>query len=195
MAQSRARSEFADIAGIGDDPAADGDGSAEMDIEEGEGQYVDFSDVDENASEYPVYPRGIYSAELVEMEYGKSQRSGNNMWTTIWEFDVPEDVATKAGQKDLNVRPRAWVHLTFTDAGQSRVKKALIAMKCEDDANLRLLKGRFDPQKVADESLLLGATARLRMDIRRYEGKNRNNVREILPPLAGSGTKSSFGNL
>jgi hypothetical protein len=164
--------------------------SAEVEYEGGEGMLVDLSGTDENMT-YPVQPRGIYDAELMEMDYGQSQRSGNNMWTTIWEL-LDDRLVNDRGQ-----RPRQYLHLTFTEGGLPRVKRFLARVKVpgeHEGVNLKMLTTRFDPQKVADDGILLGARARLRVDIRRYEGQNRNNVRDILPP-SESGGGMSFGNL
>jgi hypothetical protein len=202
MAQTRATrssggggefAEFAGTAGAANSAIEDDDNSAGMEIEEGEGEFVDLSNTDDSAPQYPVYPRGLYEAEMVEMEYGQSQRSGNNMWTTQWELDIPENVQPIKGKKDPDRRPRQWLHLTFTDGGMTRVKRALAAMKCEDDANLALLKGKFKPQQVADEGLLIGARARLRIDTRKFEGQLRNNVRELLPPGQGGQATGGIG--
>jgi hypothetical protein len=172
-----------------------GDSSAEMEYEEGEGLLVDLSGTTED-TRYPVIPRGIYDAELLEMEYGRSQRSNNPMWTTIWEL-TSDKLANKDGQQ-----PRVWLHLTFSDGGLPRVKRALARMKCDDDFNKTLLEGKFDPQRVADEGRMIGARARLRIDVRRYEGQNRNQVRDVLPPAEGGmpgegqgGSGGSFGRL
>src|SRR5690242_14050852 len=91
--------------------------SAGVESEEGEGQLVDLSGYDENASQYPTLARGKYDAELIEMEYGQSQRSGNNMWTTIWEVLDPK-LADKNGKQ-----PRLYFHLTFTEGGLPRIKR------------------------------------------------------------------------
>ncbi len=174
------RSEFEGFEG------GDPDESAEIELEEGEG-LVDLSSTDDSGADYPVTPRGIYEAELLEMEYGRSQRSNNRMWTTVWEL-------TEEKLQDAKGRaPRQWLHLTFNEGGMPRVKRFLARIKCDDDANLALLNGKFDPQKVADEGILIGARAKLKVGIRRYEGKNRNNVMEVLPP-GGEGASTSGGN-
>lgn len=182
---AKAQNQFDEI----EQDGRDEDESAGIEIEDGDGMVVDLSQTDENVK-YPVIPKGIYDAELVELEYGRSQRSNNPMWTTIWEL-TDEKVANDKGQQ-----PRMWMHLTFNEGGMPRVKRALARMKCEDGYNLELLEKKWNPAKVADEGRLIGATARLRIDIRRYEGQNRNNVREILPPAGGSaGGSSGFANL
>jgi hypothetical protein len=163
------------------------DDSAEMQFEQGEGLVIDLSSTDENIK-YPVHPKGVYDAEMTEMDYTRSQSSNSPMWVTIWEL-TDEKLADERGRQ-----PRVWLHLTFNEGGLPRVKRALARMETEDGYNKELLSGPFDPQKVADEGRLIGARARLRIDIRRYEGQNRNNVREVLAPAA-SGGGSAFGRL
>jgi hypothetical protein len=117
------------------------------------------------------------------------------MWTTIWELDS-EEFADEKGN-----RSRQWMHLTFTDGGLPRIKRFLTRVGGDDELvsyARSLLTTKFDPQAVADEGKLIGARARLRIDIRRYEGQNRNNVREILPPGAdqsGAAAKGAFANV
>ena len=171
-----------------DDEGAE-DESAGVDYEDGEGMVVDLSGTSETI-DYPVTPRGIYDAELVELEYGRSQRSNNPMWTTIWELTDEKLTNEKTGNQ-----PRMWMHLTFNEGGMPRVKRFLSRIQgVESDYNKQLLSGPFNPQKVADEGKLIGARARLRVTIRRYEGKNRNSVQEVLPPSEGENA-GSFSRL
>jgi len=141
--------------------------------EDGEGLVVNLDGVSEEGN-FPVMPRGIYSANLYELTYGLSQSKGNPMWTWIWEVE-------NHPEPDYNGR-RFYYHTTFTDQGRSRVKRALIRIKCQDDYNKVLLNTSFKPEDVALEGKLLGAKARLRVDVRPYQGKKSNNVRDILPP-------------
>jgi hypothetical protein len=188
MAQSKRQenNEFSSFEGGSQGAEGEGDDSAEVEYEAGEGMLVDLSDTSDTIT-YPVHPRGIYDAEIFSMEYGQSQRSGNNMWTVVWELTDP-----KLAVNDK--QPRQWLHLTFDGGGLPRVKRFLANIKTHDGFNLHLLKGKFDPEKIADEGKLLGAKARLRLDIRRYQGQNRNNVRDVLPP-AGAAGGTGFANL
>lgn len=183
-----ARSRFAEESAGVDSGAGDDEESAGVEMEDGKG-LVDLSTTDESAADYPVIKRGIYDAELIEMEYGRSQRSNNRMWTTVWEL-TDESLQDAKGNA-----PRMWLHLTFNEGGMPRVKRFLARIKCDDDANLKLVNAKFDPSAVADEGTLIGAKARLRLTIRRYEGKNRNSVQEVLPPASGSGGSSGFAGI
>jgi hypothetical protein len=189
MAQARRSSGFDSFEDPGINPGASpGDDSAEVEYEEGDGMVVDLSDTSDKI-EYPVLPRGIYDAELVTMEYTQSQRSGNNMWACQVELTDPALL-----EKNNGKAPKLYHHLVFTEGGMPRVKQFLMRIKCDDDANLALLKGKFNAQTIADEGTLLGARMRVKVDIRRYQGSNRNNVKDILPPANKAGGEG-FANL
>jgi len=138
----------------------------EGDEDDVEGLVVDLSGVDENTGEYAPIPRGIYPVVLHDLTYDISQRSGNPMWTWVWEVEEGEYQGR-----------RLWYHTTFTPEGIPRVKQAL---KCIGAAHL--LQGQFKPADIAAEGELLGSRARVRVDVRTYEGQKRNNVRAIMPP-------------
>lgn len=129
-----------------------------------EGLVVDMTDVDEDV-QYENVPRGIYPVVLQDLEFGFSQRSGNPMWTWVWEVE--------GGDYDGR---RFWFHTTFNEGGIPRCKRTLARIGSE------LAEQSFKPEKVALSGVLLGSKARARVDIRPYKGKPRNNVRDILPP-------------
>jgi hypothetical protein len=156
-----------------------------MGTEEGEGIVVDLSDVGDG--KYSPVPRGIYPVTVVTLDYGLSQRSQNPMWTWVWEVEEGHE---HAGRK-------FFYHTVFNEGGMPRVKRTLARIKADGDAQARLLSGPFNPQAVADEGILLGARARIRIDIRRYEGQNRNDVRDVLPPAdqIGGGMTAGFAGV
>jgi len=135
--------------------------------EEGEAVVVDLSGVDADAG-FEVIPRGIYPVTIAALEFGMSQRSGKPMWTCELEIEDGE----YAGRT-------LYHHISFSEKALPRTKKTISRIAPE------LLEGPFSPEEVADESTLLGRRARARVDIRRYEGENRNNVRELLEPEDG----------
>jgi hypothetical protein len=137
---------------------------------------IDLSGVDENADAFPVIPRGIYPAVVDEVVYGMSVSSGNPMWT--WKFELSE--GDYAGRK-------LFFHTPFVENMMPRLKKVLSRIAPE------LLNGPFNPEQIANESILVGKECRIRLDIKMYEGKNRNNVRDVLPPDSGTGEASFLG--
>jgi hypothetical protein len=149
------------------DGPADANDAAMFDGDAEEGFTVDLSDTDENASGFVAIPRGMYPAIIDDCTYGLSQRSGNPMWTIVWEIESGEF----AGRK-------LFFHLPFTPNMKPRVKKFLARVAPE------LANVPFNPKSVAEEGLLIGKRGKLRVDVRKYEGENRNNVRDVLPPEA-----------
>jgi hypothetical protein len=132
---------------------------------------IDLSSVPDE-QERPVVPRGIYDATVDDVTYGFSQSSGNPMWT--WVFELAASAGEHAGRK-------MFFHTPFVEVMMPRVKKVVSRVAPE------LLQGPFDPEKIANDGVLVGKACRIRLDIKPYEGKPRNNVRDVLPAEEGAG--------
>jgi hypothetical protein len=64
-----------------------------------------------------------------------------------------------------------------------RVKKFLARIQTDVPEYVQeLLSTNFKPKQVAEEGKLLGAKFRIKVDIKPYEGKPSNNVRDVFPP-------------
>ena len=137
-----------------------------------EGLIVDLSGVDENG-DFPVMPRGVYPTTVESCTYEISQSGGNPMWSLILEVNEGE----YQGQK-------LFTHIVFSEKALPRAKKAIMILKSE------LLDGPFNPEEQAEE--LVGIDCAARVDIKKYEGKDRNNVKAILPASAAGGSSESF---
>lgn len=135
---------------------------------------IDMSGVDENAGGFQVIPRGTYDAIVDDVVHGVSQRSGNKMWTWTLEVTTPEF----AGRK-------LFFHSVLTPEQLPRLKKILTRIAPE------LLEGPFNAREIAEQGVLSGKQLRVRVDVRKYEGQDRNNVKDILPPSDDNG-ESSF---
>jgi len=142
-----------------------------------DGFVVDFTDVGDQAA-FAAVPRGLYDANVDELTFGMSQSSGNPMWT--WKFEI--ESGEHKGRKLFH-------HSVFTGASLPRTKKTLAAV-CPDI----LAQGRFDAKQVADSGVMLGRRCRIRIDIKKYEGTDRNNVRDVLPPNAEDGGAGGAGS-
>lgn len=127
------------------------------------GLIIDLSTVGDE-QELQVIPRGLYNATVDDLTFGHSQNSGNPMWT--WKFEISD--GEFAGRK-------VFFHTPFVESMMPRTKKVISRVAPE------LLNGPFDPEKVANEGSLIGKTCKVRLDIKPYEGKQRNNVRDVLP--------------
>jgi hypothetical protein len=156
-----------------------------METEDGDGIVVDLSGVNETGN-FPVIPRGIYSAEVDSLEYDTAKSSGNKMWT--WKFKIND-----GGEFDGRT---FFYHTVFSEGGMPRVKRTLARLKDAGENTgyaKSLLGGPFSPSRVADEGRLLLATCRIRVDIKPYEGQKRNNIKDVLSPLEdGSGGAGGF---
>jgi hypothetical protein len=135
-----------------------------MSVEDGndDAALVDLSGVGDSAG-FECLPRGLYEVLVDECTYGNSQRSGNPMWT--WVFEVAD--GDYAGRK-------LFYHTPFMESTMPRVKKIVGILAPE------LLATKFNPQQLADENFFVGKRCRARVDVRKYEGENRNNVRDVL---------------
>lgn len=140
-----------------------------------EGFVIDLSQDDENKAGFPILPRGMYPAIVDDCTFSLSQNSGNPMWTLVFEIESGDF----AGQKQF-------FHLPFTPKMRSRIKRFLVRVAPE------LANAPFDPKEVADSGQLVGKRAQLRIDIREYNKKDRNNVRDVLPPSDDTGAGSNF---
>lgn len=151
----------------GADPAQDA--GAEVDAD---GFVVDFSEVPDQAG-FAAIPRGIYEAQVDDCTFGMSQASGNPMWT--FKFEVTD------GE---HARRKLFFHAVFAATSMPRTKKLLAVLAPE------LLTQKFSPAAIADGGILLGRQCRIRVDIRKYQGEDRNNVRDVLPATEGGASSA-----
>lgn len=127
---------------------------------EAEGLVVDLNSVED--ATFEVLPRAMYLCEVDSLEFTYSQNSGNPMWT--WTLAVAE--GEFEGRK-------LFFHTVFAGNGLPRTKQVISRVAPE------LMEGPFDPQQVADEGTLIGRKVKARVDVRPYEGQQRNNVRDL----------------
>ncbi len=129
---------------------------------------IDLSGIDEDEG-FETRPRGKYPVEVIEAEFKYSQNSGKPMWELTLEV---EDGHEHEGA-------RFWFYVSFSEKALPRAKKTIAAIYPE-----LLEAGPFDPEAVADEGVLVGLRATAQVVVRRYDGANRNSVRELLAPAA-----------
>ncbi len=138
--------------------------------DEGGAFVVDMSGVSEKG-DFPLLPRGIYNCITESVEFGYSNASGNPMWT--WNLVVQEGEYADS---------KLWYYTAFTEKTMSQVKRALLAVGQTD-----LAESTFDPEEVASQGTLDNLALRARVDIKKYEGEDRNNVKSLLPAGEGAG--------
>jgi len=148
-----------------DDEVSDDFGDQEMDLSE---------------AKIPVFQpltRGIYPAEVIDIEYGLAKTS--NKPKLSWRFGVEvEDPDTGK----VHVR-QIFMDTSLIPEQQGRVKAYIRTVKPDYDLK------HFIPRNVGEE--LKGYPVRLRLDIGKPYGtppKRRNEVKELLPAeeLAGA---------
>lgn len=150
--------DFFDGGGDGGDDDGGGGGDDEI---------LDLSDVDENAG-FELVPAGVHDAIVADAEFGESQRSGKKMIT--WTFELTGSNEKVAG-KTLK-----YYTVTETANGMARLKKMLV--RIAPNLNMKTFRPGVTPQE------LIGNACRLKIQTRRYQGENRNDVKDVLPPAA-----------
>jgi hypothetical protein len=157
----------APVEAVAADQAAQAEGGAA-------GLVIDLSQVGEE-KEFAVIPRGVYDAQVDDVTFSHSQASGNPMWT--WKLELLDSAGEFAGRK-------VFFHSPFIEVMMPRVKKIISRVAPE------LLNGPFNPEEVANSGVLVGKPCKVRLDISMYEGKRRNNVKDILQAVAAGGEAS-----
>ena len=152
-------------------PEAKEEGFEGVDIGGGDqtsGLMVDLNEVEDQAFE--CAPRGMYNCVVDELAFEYSQASGNPMWS--WRLEVED------GE---HIGKKFFFHTVFAGKGLPRTKKTLKAVKPD------LFDAPFDPETIAANGDMIGLRVRARVDIRKYEGEDRNNVKDLYAAEEGSG--------
>jgi len=148
---------------------------AEVEIEsgaEGETFVVDLDNVDENA-QYALLPRGKYPATIESCEFNISQSGGNPMWSLQLVVDEGEYEGSKL-----------FSHIVWGGKAIPRSKKTMTKVAPD-------VLEQF-PCDVADPEIyeqMIGIQLTAQVDIRPYDGRKTNNVKDL---LAREGTGESF---
>ena len=140
---------------------------AAVDFSEGDSLMVDFDEVDDVSFE--VLPKAMYDVVIADCEFTYSQSSGNPMWTLKLEVSDGEF----AGRF-------LWSHLVFKGKGLPMTKRTLSRIAPE------LLNGAFNPEDQELISNMLGKELKAKVDIRKWEGNDSNNVRDLFLNEGGS---------
>lgn len=136
-----------------------GDGG---DPEDPDDVVVDLGEVDDRIT---TVPPGVYNCVVSDVQYSRSQRSDNPMWTIIFEISDGD----YAGR-------RLYYHNVFSEGGMPRVKRTLKVLDKE------LAQQRFSAKQVAESGVLLGKECRIKTRRRVYEGQPRAEVQQVLEP-------------
>ncbi len=139
---------------------------AAVDFTEGDSLMVDFNDVEDVTFE--ALPTAMYPCIIADCEFTYSQASGNPMWTLQLEVRDGE----YAGRKLFS-------HLVFAGKGMPITKRQLTRIAPG------LLEGPFNPEDPDVIAQMLGMEIRAKVTVRKYEGRDTNNVRDLFPDEGG----------
>lgn len=123
--------------------------------------------VSEEMPEFEALPPGVYDCIVENAEFKVSQ-SGNPM--IAWQF--------RCIDPEYENRLLFYHTVLNKEAGQGRLKRILVRV-CPD-----VPLGNFSPKNFCEQGLALGLPCRVKVRVRPYEGKRRNDVTDVLPPLA-----------
>ena len=146
-----------------------------VDFEDGDNFSFNMKETAEDTGLAPL-PKGTYLCTLDQVEYKLSKSSGAPMWSFIW--------AVAEGEFAEKNRKVYGDFLSFKPGQEGKVKKFLLRVA----PNLAELED-FRPKKIADEGLLVGLQAKLRLEIEpgtpEYPNP-KNRVKEHFAPTGGS---------
>jgi hypothetical protein len=129
----------------------------QMVFEDGGDLVVNLTEVQE--MKFENVPKGNYLAEIDEATFGMSQQSGNPMITLKWKI-VEGEYAGRTLNQFLSFSPRA---LPGTKTLVGRIDAALINQA-------------WKPKELCDTGYFLGKQAKIRVDLREYQGEKRSNI-------------------
>jgi Protein of unknown function (DUF669) len=144
-------------------------------FEDGGNLVVDLGGI--NEAKFEAVPKGLYEGEIDSAEYGLSQNSGNPMIT----LQVAITEGQYSGRKHYTFWSFSQKALPFTKAAINRIAPDLIAA------------GKFSPQRVCDEGMLLGRKCRIRITHEEYNGEMRSRIGQLLPPLGNGAAGGPAG--
>lgn len=124
---------------------------------------VNLRDIEEMSFE--VLPKGVYPVHIDKMAYALSESSGKPMWKFVL-------TVTDGPQKGKKLYP----FLSFSEGALPGTKSAIRTLDPE------LLDGDWSPKSYAEEGKLVGWEGRVRIDVREYQGSDRNNVTTWMKP-------------
>jgi hypothetical protein len=145
-------------------------------FEDGGNLVVDLGGIAE--AKFEAIPKGIYDGEIDTVEFGMSNNSGAPMLTL-------QIAITNSEQ--YNGR-KLYTYLSFSQKALPFTKATIQRMAPE------LLSGKFSPQAVADQGMLLGKPVRIRVAVEDYQGEPRSKISQVLAPSTGDAANATGGS-
>jgi len=141
-----------------EDMFEDGDDSLVIDFDKVEGQ------------SFESIPKGTYAVVIEECEFKMSQSSGKPMWNMVLTISEGEFTGRKL-----------FTFLSFSEKALPGTKTQITRIAPE------LLRGPFDPKKIAAEGSLIGKIVRVKTKLETYEGEERTKVASFLTSASSDG--------
>lgn len=135
--------------------------------EDDDNAVVDFSGVEE--TKWEAIPKGWYNGTIISMDYKRSQSSNKPMWELRLQVDEG-DYAKRT----------FFTYVSFSEKALPGTKALLSKVAPQ------LLEAPLNPKQAADDGILIGIAVKFRLDIEKYEGQNRNRVKQIDARQAGN---------
>lgn len=138
-------------------------------FEDGGNLVIDLTNIEEQ--KFEAIPKGLYHAEVDQVDYGMSKSSGKPMLTFIFAIDG-EMHPDYAGRK-------LYFYASFSEKALAGTKTALLRI------DPTIFSGPFKPQAVAENGVLLGKRVRIKVSHEDYNGEARARIQTILAPASG----------
>ncbi len=136
-----------------------------------ENMILNLEEASDNLPEFKALPPGIYNA-IVENTENTVSSNGNPMIS--WQFRVVD--------QPYEGRLLFYHTVLNTESGQTRLKKTLL--RIIPDIGLK----EFRPATFCDEGVAIGRPCKVKVRVKPYKGKRRNNITEVLAPEEGAGS-------
>lgn len=139
-----------------------------VEFEQDDDAVIDFTEVEEDKG-FECLPKGKYNVIVDEAEAKKSQSSGNPMISLTLVIEDGEYQGRKL-----------FTHVVFSPKTLGQAKRTINRLGLGE-----LLTSTFRPnQDAADQ--FIGKRAQAVVAIQKYEGEDRNSVKNLLPPAGES---------
>lgn len=135
-----------------------------------DGMILDLDGVDDTMPEFEALPPGIYPVIVEDATFGDSS-AGNPMLTFQFKCLDPQYQNRMFFYHTVLNKPR----------GIASLKRLLVRIAPE------ISLANFSPKKFAEDGMVLGFEARVKLRVKPYKGQKRNEVTDVLAPEAAGG--------
>jgi len=135
-----------------------------------DGMVLDLDGVDDTQPEFEALPPGIYPVIVEDVTFGDSAK-GNPMLTFQFKCIDP------------NYENRMFFYHTVLNMPRGIASLKRLLVRVAPDVPM----SQFSPKKFAEEGMVLGFAARVKLRIKPYQGQKRNEVTDVLAPEADGG--------